>query len=160
MSKTLKWVLIIAAVTVAIFIIWRRRMGNDSDSNGIKISKKITPKDYAASLSQQFAEESEYQAIATNDDAFYNKLASDLYAAMKGAGTREDEVFSIFERYIKTNADLERLVTAFDKRKGKYLATWLQDELNNKEETKLNQMLRDNGIGFSIENMVPHAFKK
>lgn len=75
-------------------------------------------------------------------------MADRLYRAMKGAGTDEDAIYSVF-RSLRTRSDLMLLESTFGVRGGMSLSEWLTAELNQKERDVLNQILVSNGISYS-----------
>lgn len=78
-----------------------------------------------------------------------NTMVSGLYAAMKGMGTDEEAIYSIF-RQMRSRSDLMEVIKAFGERDGENLAQWLISELSHKEISKVNQILATNNIKYSF----------
>lgn len=141
------WVLAVVTVAVAAILIYRRNSGEREQT--------LTAEQYQQKVNADIAEDERFNAIRNYSDGYYTKLADDLESAMKGIGTREDTVFSVFEK-MKSNADCEALVEAFGKRKysnsrGKLnLYSWISAELKRKEREKINTSLRNKHINYSF----------
>lgn len=141
------WILAVLAVAVAAFMLYRK-----SSSTG---EQTLTAEQYLQKVNADIDEDEKFNAIRNYADDYYAKLADDLEAAMKGAGTREDTVYSVFGQ-MKSNADCEALIEAFGKRKysnsrGKLnLYSWISAELKRKEREKINTTLRNKHITYSF----------
>lgn len=85
----------------------------------------------------------------TMSNATFNMLANKLYTAMKGAGTDEDTVFSVFGQ-LNNTADMLKLVVVFGTRDGETLDQWIRGDLGYFEINKLNRLLSNKGIAYSF----------
>lgn len=91
----------------------------------------------------------------TYTDTEYKLMASQLYTAMKGAGTDEDAIYRVCKK-LQNADDWNAVVKAFGTKTSSNwvysfsgtLYDWLQDELNDKEMRKVNEIL--NPIGVTI----------
>lgn len=76
----------------------------------------------------------------------YNSYAERLYYAMKGFGTDEDEIASVFSD-MQNDLDVIALVNAFGVRDGYTLQAWLRDDLSSSDINRyVNDILRMKGI--------------
>lgn len=105
------------------------------------------------------------QQEATYPDSQYYTFADELESAMENAGTDEETIYRVF-RKIKNNKDYLYLQKAFGKRtySGELfggltslvdptedsLEQWLQNELSAEEITKVNKILSNNNVNYSI----------
>ena len=91
------------------------------------------------------------KAIVRSDvsynDADYTNYANRLYEAMKGLGTDEDAIFSVF-MMMNTDSDVRKLINAFGSRKGENLAQWLLGDLSTSDIDEINAILSKNGINY------------
>jgi hypothetical protein len=78
----------------------------------------------------------------------YNNMAKILQAAMEGAGTDNDTIYSIFYK-MNTRADVLQLVVAFATREGENLSQWLRSEWFLSVD-KINEILTSKGIDYSF----------
>lgn len=85
----------------------------------------------------------------TMSNATFNMLANKLYTAMKGPGTDEDTVFSVFGQLSNT-ADMLKLVAVFGTRDGETLDQWIRGDLGYFDLQKLNRLLSNKGIAYSF----------
>lgn len=85
----------------------------------------------------------------TLSNATFNMLANKLYTAMKGVGTDEDTIFSVFGQ-INNTADMLKLVAVFGTRDGETLDQWIRGDLGYFEINKLNRLLSNKGIAYSF----------
>lgn len=76
-------------------------------------------------------------------------LADKLYSAMRGWGSDEEAVYSVF-RLLRSRSDLLLLSRTFGVRGGRTLSEWLSSDLSQKELDKVNQILATNGITYSF----------
>lgn len=87
----------------------------------------------------------------------YKSDASQLLIAMKGFGTDEDLIYSVFSK-MKNDLDITQLISDFGIHTY-YLATkkigtdmdlsaWIYEEMNTSEIEKLNKILKDNNITY------------
>ncbi len=143
MSKKYWYLVLLVLALVTAYVVYRRKKSGDV----------VTVDDYALRVQNEIAENEKYNEIRNFADADYVKMADDLYTAMKGAGTREDTVFSIFKS-LKSNADCKALVDAFGDRKYNKkeldLYGWIAKELTRKEREKINTNLRNKRITYSF----------
>jgi len=92
----------------------------------------------------------------------YSQFAQKIENAGSDIGTDEDSIFAVF-RKIKTNKDLLLLKKAFGTRpytgdilpyfilrNNLDLQGWLTSELSSSEVTKINTILRNNGVTYSF----------
>lgn len=75
--------------------------------------------------------------------------ADQLYTAMKGFGTDEDTIFTVFNR-IETNDDLNLILSQFGIRDNETLPQWLIGDLSSSDRRKLNQILAGKGIDYAF----------
>lgn len=85
----------------------------------------------------------------TLSNATFNMLANKLYTAMKGVGTDEDTVYSVFGQLGNT-ADVLKLITVFGTKDGETLDQWIRGDLSSWEINKLNRLLANKGIVYSF----------
>lgn len=83
----------------------------------------------------------------TYNEADYTNFANKLYAAMKGVGTDEDAIFSVFQ-LMQTESDVRQLINTFGTKKGETLQEWLLSDLSMADISKLNGILAYNGINY------------
>lgn len=132
--------------------------------NGLVLSQDDTTESDKDNLKKLAQEEGQ---IGGGEGGFNaEKAAGDLYKSMKGAGTREETIFSVFSK-LKGKKDLEELKMNFggfggrksplDEEelrkvgKGKHaLGVWLKDELKSYELEKLNDILSKKGIEYKF----------
>ena len=134
-DKTLKlagkWLLIIMLVMVVSILVYF----------GIKRLKKDNEeKSYQKEIDQQIK-----PANLTYTELEYKSMADMLYTAMKGMGTDEDMIYSVFAK-LKTEDDYLKLRSVFGIRDNEKLEQWIAGEMNVKERKKLNDILEVNGI--------------
>ena len=87
----------------------------------------------------------------------YYSMANQLYYAMYGAGTDEDQIKSVMKK-MQSDLDVLELINAFGTKTGKYfssfsggLSEWLHDELSTSDlETYVNAPLRSNGVSYQF----------
>lgn len=85
----------------------------------------------------------------TLSNATFNMLANKLYTAMKGIGTDEDTVYSVFGQ-LNNTADMLKLIAVFGTRDGETLDQWIRGDLASWEIAKLNRLLSNKGIAYSF----------
>lgn len=76
-------------------------------------------------------------------------LADKIFSAVKGWGTDEEAIYSVF-RMLRSRSDLLLLARTFGVRGGRTLNEWLTADLSQKELDKVNQILTTNGITYSF----------
>jgi len=80
----------------------------------------------------------------------YNIFADTLLTAMKGFGTDEETVKSVFLR-MNNNADVLRLIQVFGIREGYGLAGWIADDFSAEDKDEyINAPLRSKGITYQF----------
>ena len=85
----------------------------------------------------------------TLSGATFNMLAQKLYTAMKGVGTDEDTIYSVFGQMNNT-ADVLKLVAVFGTRDGETLDQWIRGDLNTWEINKINRLFASKGISYAF----------
>lgn len=75
----------------------------------------------------------------------YNAFAGQLYYAMKGFGTDEEVIYSVFSK-MQNDLDVIALTNAYGIRDGYDLQGWLRGDLSSSEMAKLNNILSNKGI--------------
>lgn len=95
----------------------------------------------------EYTEETGERPTLTN--AQFNMLANKLYTAMKGVGTDEDTIFSVFGQ-MRNTADVLKLVAVFGTKDGETLEQWIRGDLSSWEINKLNRLLDNKGIAYSF----------
>lgn len=78
-----------------------------------------------------------------------NTFASSLYAAMKGWGTDEEKIYSVF-RSMGSRSDVLQLIKTYGVKDGENLSEWLYDDLTAKEIDKINNILANNNINYQF----------
>lgn len=79
----------------------------------------------------------------------YATYAKRLYEAMKGLGTDEEAIYSVF-RSLATRADVLQVIVKFRALYDEDLTEWLYGDLNNKEIAKVNTILKEKGIDYAF----------
>lgn len=87
------------------------------------------------------------KADLSYNEADYTVFANKLYSAMKGLGTDEDAIFSVFQ-LMNTESDVRQLINAFGTKKGETLSQWLLGDLSTADIAKINGILAYNGINY------------
>lgn len=85
----------------------------------------------------------------TISDAILRQMANQLYTAMKGPGTNEDAIYTVFGQ-LNTDDDVLQLIRIFGTKKDETLPQWILGELNTKERERLNTILINNGIAYQF----------
>lgn len=75
----------------------------------------------------------------------YDSWAEKLYTAMKGAGTDEGMIFSVFKQ-LKNDVDFIRLDQAFGIRDTYTMRVWLKDDLSSSDIQAINAGLKVKGL--------------
>ena len=126
-----KWLLIILFVVVVFFIIYfgvkKVKKDNEEKSYQNELDKQINP------------------SKLTHTELEFKSMAEMLYTAMKGPGTDEKAIYSVFEK-LKTEDDYLKLCSAFGIRDNEKLGQWITGDMNAGERKKLNNILSGNGI--------------
>ena len=81
----------------------------------------------------------------TYTDAEYQEMANRVYKAVKGLGSDEKAIETVFGK-LRTDDDLSKLIASFGVRDKMTMPEWLYDDLNNSEIGKLNDILKRNRI--------------
>lgn len=119
---------VVVVIVIVIAII--KAVRNAKDNSYLRENKKVITK-----------------ADLTYSEADYTVFANKLYAAMKGLGTDEDAVFSVFQ-LMQTESDVRMLINAFGSKKGETLSQWLLGDLSTADIAKINGILAYNGINY------------
>lgn len=82
-------------------------------------------------------------------DSQYNVYAQQLYTAMKGLGTDENAIYTVF-RQMKNRVDILKLFAAFGTRDGQDLYEWMAGDLSSWNFNKINNILTDNGVDYQF----------
>jgi hypothetical protein len=77
------------------------------------------------------------------------RIANALYAAMDGAGTDEDAIYSSFKQLINED-DFNLVYSLFGSRDGQDLQQWLTTELSDGERGTINEILKEKRINITI----------
>lgn len=85
----------------------------------------------------------------TLSNATFNLLANKLYTAMKGIGTDENTIYSVFNQ-LNNTADVYKLIAVFGTKDGETLDQWIRGDLGYFELKKLNKILVNKGIAYSF----------
>ena len=109
-------------------------------SLGKKMDERIVEEKLGKTLDSEIAKEA---VTLTPADAELH--AQRLYTAMKGMGTDEDAIYSVFLN-LKTKGDVLYLIQVFGVKDHETLVQWITSELNSKERTKLNSILANKNI--------------
>lgn len=113
-------------------------------SLGKKMDERIAEEKLGKTLDTEIAKET-----VTLTPAEAELLAQRLYTAMKGWGTDEDAIYSVFLN-LKTKGDVLYLIQVFGVKDHETLVQWITSELNSKERAKLNSILAYKNIDFSF----------
>lgn len=76
-----------------------------------------------------------------------NSYALKLYRAMDGAGTDEEQVFSVFNA-MGNDADVLNLIKAFGLKEDENLSQWLADDFSQSDLDKINNILASKNIEY------------
>lgn len=79
----------------------------------------------------------------------YEDLADEFYASMDGAGTYEEDGYSVIER-LNNNLDFLEFKNAFGVRDGYTLRQWVVGDYDDSEIRQMNATLRSKGIIYKI----------
>lgn len=126
----------IVVIVVAIIAVWFV----------LKIAKNYAGRlgQYAESVGESAALESQ-GVKKTYTQSQYNSMASQLYFAMKGIGTDEDVIYTVFGK-MQNDLDVIALTNAYGVRDGYDLQGWLRGDLSSSEMGKVNTILANKGI--------------
>lgn len=113
-------------------------------SLGKKMDERIVEEKLGKALDSEIAKEA---VTLTPADAELH--AQRLYTAMKGMGTDEDAIYSVFLN-LKTKGDVLYLIQVFGVKDHETLVQWITSELNSKERTKLNSILANKNIDYTF----------
>ena len=122
---------VVVAVALALYLLYRWNKNRDANKYLKTTNKEIIK----SQLSFQ--------------DTDYSNMANALLGAMKGLGTDEDTIYSVFNR-METESDVRKLVASFGLQNGKTLQQWLLSELSKTEQAKLNALLETKGINYTF----------
>lgn len=121
-KKILKEVLPYIVIAVIIAIVVKKITGLFSSSESE--NKEEMSKDYVLKVKQEGVNASKL----TQPLAAYTAMASAIYSAVKGLGTDEEAIKTVFKK-LKTNDDFRQLVLSFNVRDGLDMLQWLYDDL-------------------------------
>ena len=138
LDKYKKPILIVLAVVV-VFVIWKNRNRIVRRVAG-NIAADADDKVYLETVEKQINRQN-----LTYTDAEYQEMAARIYKAVKGVGTDEKAIETVFAK-LRTSDDLSKLIATYGVRDKLTMTEWLYDDLNNKEIGKLNDILKRNGI--------------
>lgn len=113
-------------------------------SLGKKMDERIAEEKLGKTLDSEIAKEA--VTLTPADAELY---AQRLYTAMKGMGTDEDAIYSVFLN-LKTKGDVLYLIQVFGVKDHETLVQWITSELNSKERTKLNSILANKNIDYTF----------
>ena len=113
-------------------------------SLGKKMDERIVEEKLGKTLDTEIARET---VTLTPADAELH--AQRLYTAMKGMGTDEDAIYSVFLN-LKTKGDVLYLIQVFGVKDHETLVQWITSELNSKERAKLNSILANRNIDYTF----------
>ena len=131
-------VVIIVVVALLLYFFWGKIKG---------LFNSLTGKVQAnAELSEHQAQTGEQLTLSS---AEYSRLAEKLYKAVKGLGTDENSVYTVFNA-LGNKADLLKLIAVFGTKDDMTLAEWLYDDLNARELAKVNTILANKGIDYTF----------
>ena len=126
--------IIVLIIGIVIAIFWKKiKNAIDEAKQDKKNEKKV---DEVESFTQK---------TQTYPDSYYVIFADQLDSAMRGCGTREEEVFNIIGK-IKNDVDFIKLNNAFGTRKNQNLGRWIHGDFNEKDIKKINEILKRNGV--------------
>ncbi len=121
---------------------------------GVVIAKTCNLKDLISNkkAEQKLIEEAnkniETSQLSYTQDQ-YNTYATRLYKAMKGIGTNEKAIYTVFEA-MNTYSDVQQLVKTFGIKDGETLKEWLYGDLSNSELAHLNEILSSKSINYQF----------
>ena len=138
LDKYKKPILIVLAVLVFL-VLWKNRNRIVRRVAG-NIAADAEDKVYLETVAKQINRQN-----LTYTDAEYQEMAARIYKAVKGVGTDEKAIETVFGK-LRTSDDLSKLIATFGVRDKLTMTEWLYDDLNNKEIGKLNDILKRNGI--------------
>lgn len=113
-------------------------------SLGKKMDERIVEEKLGKALDSEIAKEA--VTLTPADAELY---AQRLYTAMKGMGTDEDAIYSVFLN-LKTKGDVLYLIQVFGVKDHETLVQWITSELNSKERAKLNSILANKNIDYTF----------
>lgn len=116
--------------------------------NFSKIKDKIIDKQQNKQLAQEMEAEITSEALSYPQTQ-YNAYASTLYKAMKGAGTDENAIYSVF-RNMLTRSDVLNLIRTYGVKDSENLNEWLLSELSTSEIDKINKILAGNDVNYKF----------
>lgn len=138
MKKELKIGLIVAAIVVAMIIVYF-------------LYKKYTKLEDVKSSNEVI--EKANQEIVTSDLTLttvqLGTICQKLYDAMKGLGTDVDAVYAAFSA-ANTRSDILSIIAKFGVRDGESLAEWLYGDLSGSEIMHLNNVIASKGINYQF----------
>ena len=134
-EKTLKlagkWLLILLVVITVSIVVY----------SGVKKLKK----DNEEKVFQNEIEKQINTSNLTLPELEYKTMADMLYTAMKGWGTDEKVIYSVFAK-LQNEDDYKKLRSAFGIRDKENLEQWIVGDMNEKERQQINAILNVNGI--------------
>lgn len=138
MKLTSKTIMIIAAVVVAIIVLYfvfredpKRKDTKQSNDVVDKVNKEIIPNEVTLSTVQ------------------LQTICEKLYNAMDGWGTDTDAVYEAFSK-AKTRSDILSIIGTFGVKDGETLEEWLYGDLSGSEIQHLNSVIASKGINYTF----------
>ncbi|MDR0602718.1 MAG: hypothetical protein LBG80_00265 [Bacteroidales bacterium] len=101
------------------------------------------------STKKELTEELEKGTKLTYSDSEYQNMSDTLYSSMKGLGTDEESIYSVFYKMVN-KADVLKLVLVFGIKESENLSQWLKDDLSGSGISKINSILSSKNIDYSF----------
>lgn len=86
--------------------------------------------------------------ITITQDQF-STYAAKLYRAMKGPGTNEQAIYTVFEA-MNTRSDVQQLVKTYGTKDGETLREWLYGDLSEDEIEHINAIFASKSINYKF----------
>lgn len=110
-----------------------------------KMNEDREEKEFEAAVDKEISS----GGVVTLSDITARMYAEKLYVAMKGLGTDEEAIYEVF-RNMLSRADVYFLIRSFGIKDGQSLPAWIASELNAKERSKLNEILKGNNVNYAF----------
>ena len=78
-------------------------------------------------------------------DATYTTAVVQLYDAMKGGGTKDNQFWSWYYKMTQTRADWDKFLSRWNNQGGYNFYTWVRDDIGSEYHNKLNQRMKNIG---------------